>query len=295
MRILMHRTSYRRGILVNKNVPFLLQEVYNEDMKKYYAPHYRSQTNTDTDDQTRRCPAGVAHAAGLLQYAAAHPGFIDTIRTYVDGADTAPIQSSPRAFPPAVNALVPETWEAAELRLSWLADAVGHRLLPQSSEATELLTRVAHADCAEDPQLLIFGFIGVQIPGPTMGIIKSKRYTMMDVLVRDDYATASPKGQLLRDANRATHGVVTRSLARTDGRVDRLEPEMVDWLFGERRIALSKASQAELDRVQGELEAINAPMSVVSDEHGTALVAVTPVVNDDFRASIAAEPFDDDE
>jgi hypothetical protein len=83
----------------------------------------------------------------------------------------------------------------------------------------------------------------------------------------------------MQDVVALTHTVVERGLHRAQGSTRRLEPELGDWLFGEKSITLYRTSQQTLCAIQRSLECSHVLHAPASTESGVLrALAITPAL-----------------
>jgi hypothetical protein len=75
-----------------------------------------------------------------------------------------------------------------------------------------------------------------------------------------------------------THGVIEQGLIMAQGSTSRLEPELGDWLFGDKALAVYSTEANDLTHIREYLEHIGAPCAHQTDEHGLVALAFTPAL-----------------
>jgi hypothetical protein len=109
-----------------------------------------------------------------------------------------------------------------------------------------------------------------------MGKMK-KKYEPMDILLRTDIAQ-KPSVRLTRTLTALSHRVVEKGLIIAGGYTGKLEPELGDWLFGDKHLVLYTAPGHVLDRITHYVEQTGAPYAREHDTVGTAALALSPAL-----------------
>jgi hypothetical protein len=83
----------------------------------------------------------------------------------------------------------------------------------------------------------------------------------------------------LRTLTTLTNSVVEQGLHRAEGQTAHLEPELGDWLFGEKTITLYLAPKSSLESIERELTEAGVPVAVEKSEQGDIeALAITPAI-----------------
>lgn len=183
---------------------------------------------------------------------------------------------APRAATAPLRALLPRDPTAAHMRTAWLMGTVLPERLAGCREVRTHLAWWAYARPHEEPKAIVLGIeIGV-LPIGIMGKMKRKREPMT-VFLRDD--GPPPLHTTIREATTLTHTLVERALTMARGRTALLEPEMGDWLFGDKPTAYYRAPAAVLTDLAAHLDVLDAPyapFAAVRDAAGAITMLATP-------------------
>gem|GEM_PF-2215772 len=233
------------------------------------------------DPARRAWQYGETLAASLIAYAARDAAFAAHLSARLRSALTPRADASrdtyesPRAGD-AFRLLVPDDSEAAARRLEWLVGRLEDGTLPGADAAIDVLATWLRAEAARDPapQRIVVGVVVVAVPGVTLGRFKMKR-AAMTIIVRNDRAVASD-WRLIQDITDASFGVVLRAIDMAGGDLGKLEPEVADWFFHDRMLALYGTSGRGLAAIRRELRSLDVVHAAIEDRIGTSIVAVSP-------------------
>jgi peptidyl-tRNA hydrolase len=178
--------------------------------------------------------------------------------------------------------LMPLNREYAMRRVNWLIPKIKNNELTGSEEAVQLLSSWAEIHEYSSPKQVVVGIVGLAIPGITLGIIKKKM--KMSIIINRDIKNFT-KTELTEKVTQASHGILSQALVTAGGEVGKLEPEVADWFFGEKKIVFYKAQTKEVEKIEKELKNLEIihQKEKIGDE--TAVLAISPVVNSFFQES----------
>lgn len=175
------------------------------------------------------------------------------------------------------NALVPIDREAAFRRASWLVGSVLARRHPAHEYSLHLLHHWASTRVHEKPKAIVLGItIGV-LPIGLMGEMKRKREPM-GVFMRKDAHNSSKTLAFQRTLTSLTHRVVELGLTAAGGATAHLEPELGDWLFGDKALCFYQADQSTLARLKVEVAGLCVPHACTEDTFGVSMLVTTPAL-----------------
>lgn len=219
-------------------------------------------------------------AASLVLYAQTNKEFAPELKKIIDGmggqnkTDQAGMEA--RIFPHALIVLMPSGIDNAVRRAEWLSYMLEANPAQDNKNTASILHAWAEEEAKEEPKQLVVGVVVVAIPGVTMGKLKIKR--KMNVIIRNDIARKTGVNTVINVA-RASNEVIAGALEAAQGNARMLEPEVADWLWGERNIAPYSASGKKLKHIEDEIKELNIPHSVICDRRGSAVIAISPAAD----------------
>ena len=219
------------------------------------------------------------YAASLVAFAKENARFRHTLLTSC--SQLADDKSHGDRYAPPLHRLLasPDSAESATARLTWLMHELSVREAPETAAAqSELL---AFAEEFERPKEQIIGIVGIAIIGPTLGIIdkkKKKKKSKLHTVIADRYQKRD-RDSVSALAIKAAGGIVSDALLELRGDATRLEPELAEWFFEERRTKTHFTSERELEGLTHELADECLPHTTVCDETGLAALAISPTVD----------------
>jgi hypothetical protein len=176
-----------------------------------------------------------------------------------------------------VSYIMPSSTDMALRRLDYVLSEYG-------DQESVLAPLYGWAKSLEDemPKNIVVGLVGMAIPGPTMGIIK-KRYNM-NFLVTDFNKIC--KEDLVKKGLDASFSIVASNIKKKKGDANRLEPELYDWLFGDREISFYQASADKLEEVKSELVESGLSFAEMKNEDRFIGLALSPVVDREYFSDL---------
>lgn len=170
----------------------------------------------------------------------------------------------------------PRHGEIAERRTVWLM----HELEFAPRHTREVMYAYLHdwAKTREEPRAIVLGItIGV-LPVGLMGEWKRKTEPM-SILVDTAGLHTLHSLSFTQTVATISHGVVERGLHRAQGSTRRLEPELADWLFSDKRILFYRTSQEALVSIHKSLEHFQILHASARAESGALrAIAVSPSI-----------------
>jgi len=170
--------------------------------------------------------------------------------------------------------LMPKDRSSAVKRAWWLIDS-------EFQEAKGMLSAFARDEFLERPQerQLVVGVVRIAIPGITLGRLKIRKE--MIIVIRKDIA-GDLNIELAGKINQAGSGLLSEAIKRANNNIGRLEPEMGDWLFGDKETAFYSSGKEGMDDIKEDLGRLDIASFEVKDEKGTAVLAISPAVNQEY-------------
>lgn len=173
------------------------------------------------------------------------------------------------------HGLTPHDINQAIRRTQWLLNTCTEKRMEHANVALTIFEQWARVREREQPKAFVLGLdLGVW-PVGIWGQIRRKREPM-SIILRVDVPTET--AQMVQSITRLTHRVVEKGLIMANGHTGNLEPELGDWLFGDKYLALFRASPQELFEMEAHLLSIDAPHATDADQQGTTMLAITPAI-----------------
>lgn len=239
-----------------------------------------------------RCPMATdsaqlrAHATALTQYATRNEAF--SCFLYAATQHLAPSAASPSAVSTAATTwLAPRSETAAVARTHWLLDEINLRPDGASAAATLLSWRERI-----DPKDAVIGIVGIAIPGPTLGIIETKKKpkSLMPIITTAQTARNIDSAALATLTIQTSVGLLGQQLRIAGGSAYRLVPELADWCFAEQPTQLAVApDRATLEALTTHLRAESLPHYRHEGVGEVLAVAICPSVERDLLAQYPIE------
>lgn len=230
-------------------------------------------------------PAGALSPAehallALLAYAAHDEEFRATLALIGSSLPFPHAPIAPYRIGGKIGLIVPPDRETAERRAAWLAAGIREGWLPGASAAGRLLAAWSTARTEERPKMVVIGHILGIIPPVGVGNIKRKR--KLTLIAKEDLAGKNPAALALASA-RLSAEVIARAAQRSGGRMERLEPETAEWLFGERLVALFAADARTIGTIARDARELGAIHAKEEDSGGNiAVLALSPMTNGEY-------------
>lgn len=179
-----------------------------------------------------------------------------------------------------IQVLLPRDRALALRRASWLEKRLQERSLPEFQETAEMLGNWEQIRIIEQPKSIVVGFIQVAIPGITLG--RFKRFSKMTCLVSN--AMAKTKAiELAKHTLQASIQLIADAVRAGNYNINKLEPEVADWFFGDRIIEFYKAGPEKMLSVKKELQRLGIPHSTVEKDDSLSLLAISPAANSEIE------------
>lgn len=175
-----------------------------------------------------------------------------------------------------IGILMPISFDDAMRRSRWLIQGISNGSLPGAKNAANVLTSWV-SDCPiETPKQLVVGVLAIAIPGVTLGLFpKSKR---MSFVIRRELALKKDL-KLAKKITQLSHEILISSLDLAQGDIRRLEPEISDWFFGDKKISIYRASGQKMKEIKEDLSGQG--IIFASSQQGSELdiLAISPSVD----------------
>jgi len=173
-----------------------------------------------------------------------------------------------------VSIISPDCEYSSWKRAEWLLERIRKYENEETEAALKILSAWAESWSETNEKQVVIGIVGVAIPGITLGLVKRRR--PMSVIIRQDIKEKSGIEFAKRLAYITNELVAKASIAGNDN--FGLDPDIADWFYHEKDIVLFAAGRNKLDSIPEELASLGIIHSVIEDDRGLALMAVSPAV-----------------
>lgn len=179
-----------------------------------------------------------------------------------------------------IGLIVPADRDTAIRRAEWLIAGIREGWLPGASAAGRLLSAWSAARTEEEPKMIVIGHILGVIPPVGVGQIKRKRKL---TLIATEHIVRKNPGTLAVTSARLSAEIIARATYLSGGRMERIEPETAEWLFGERLIALFAADTRTMETITRDAEELSIIHAKETDMSGNiASLALSPAANGEY-------------
>lgn len=175
----------------------------------------------------------------------------------------------PQKYDRSVVLLWPKDIESAMHKTDWLINRV-----EEDRDDVRLILSKWYEKPDELPKAIIIGIaIGI-IPGFTLGNIKKS--TNMSIIVHENFSFEEDE---LKKFVSLSSELVADAISNSSNDIKRLEPDMHDWFFGERKTKIFKADFETLEKIEIELIKLGAPFKTFVNGHKLSGLIISPSVN----------------
>lgn len=171
-----------------------------------------------------------------------------------------------------LQVLQPENMYTAYKRARWLIDN-------DEKQAVAILQNGVKNIKITSPKQIVIGIVGLAVPGPTLGILNKKK--KMSLIVHPSLVKNAVK--LAIKTNQASHELFKRSLFKAKNNFDKLEPDMADWFYGDKDIALYKAGAGEFSEIKKTLDELGVEYAEIKDGENALAMAISPLVSNYYQ------------
>lgn len=239
-----------------------------------------------------RCPIAAesaqlcAHATALTQYATKDAAFSRFLYAATEQLAASSASSGSHSAT-APTWLVPRSAAAAVARTHWLLDELALRPDGETAAATLLSWRERI-----DPKDAVIGIVGIAIPGPTLGIIQTKKKpkSVMPIITTAQTARSTDPASLATLSIQTSVGLLGQQLRVAGGSAYRLVPELADWCFALQPTQLAAVpDRAMLEALITHLRSESLPHYCHEKAGEVLAVAICPSVERDLLAQYPLE------
>lgn len=185
--------------------------------------------------------------------------------------------------------------DVAVRKALWLLDTTQRDMGVEARRTQGMLATWKHAQARDEYSVII---LGLKYGVLNYGIFgHPKRYhEPLDIVIRDEYAQTTPVAKLLQNSLQLGMSIVEQGLVAAGGIAGKLEPELHDWLFGEKKVVLHTCAPNTLESLFQELQTLKVPAAFHTNEQGVSMLAISPAIYlNDLKHSSALNVFEDEE
>ncbi|KKS28328.1 MAG: hypothetical protein UV60_C0009G0007 [Parcubacteria group bacterium GW2011_GWA2_43_11] len=163
-------------------------------------------------------------------------------------------------------------------RALWLTEALAHKRIQGYIPAKQILASWVNEQEWDARQFIILGLKYGVIDYGIIGYPKW-RNEPMHILIREDVAKRTRVRAVVQVCTRLSVGIVEQGLVVARGNAQYLEPELSDWLFGNKPTILLTSPKSTLEIIHSTLTKEDIPSSYLHDTQGITHLAITPAVH----------------
>lgn len=167
--------------------------------------------------------------------------------------------------------------QQAIVRTQWLMHMLKQGLLPEKERALSILHTWNASREQTEPKAVVLGVKWGAFPLGIWGDPKIKVHPMNIILLQDVFENHT-KTTLTKEVNALTHTIVAQSVVKAHGNIYHTEPELADWLFGEKYLHLYPAKETVLTELLHYVKEWNIPHAVHESNEQVTHIALNPVV-----------------
>lgn len=171
--------------------------------------------------------------------------------------------------------------ECALLRkIEWFQQRIQEKSLPGFEEAAILIKSWAYRHTREPEQKrqLVVGVITIAIPGITMGRLRRKE--PMSIIMEQNIQQHRLV-EYIKKIPQAVARVLEHAFIMADKKTERLEPEISDWLFGEKTLSFYTAPEKIISQAHKDVLRLGIVHSTTWEQGKPVLLAISPALNSD--------------
>lgn len=159
----------------------------------------------------------------------------------------------------------------------WLLDKIQNI---QTRENRKTHTMLSEWKKEQDQDEVNFIVLGIKYGVLDYGIVgHPKRFhEPLDIVIREDIANTKKSTTLVKESLNLGMSIVEQALVSANGIVGKLEPELHDWLFGEKNVVLHTCTKKTITKLAQEAKEIGYPTASRTDEQGLSILALSPAV-----------------
>lgn len=225
------------------------------------------------------------YAKALIVYAKSNLKFAAALAYQVQIRDWNEVVSIKQESPSVY--LIPDDEHKAVLSAYWLLNTLDNQPITSQTRGTLAIW----AQNYESPKDLLFGFVGLAVIGPTLGLInsKKKKRSHMKIIIENEFNQSLSKTQTAALSQKLSMGILAQELRLVGGNAYSLHPDTAAWCLEESKTKIYLVDQAELATLK--TACINENLSHQADIVNGAVraISISPSVNDEFIAEFSTE------
>lgn len=216
----------------------------------------------------------LTNVQALLSYAKSNSLFSAWFAELLRNSGIVP-QLHSSTIEPQQSMLVIRDEHRAVRRALWLTDAIANRRIQSHALAAQTLASWVHEQERDARQFIIMGLKYGIIDYGIIGHPK-RRNEPIHILIREDVSKRICT--VAQVCTKLSVGIVEQGLIAARGNAQHLEPELSDWLFGDKPTSLLTSPKSTLESIHSALTNENIPFSYLQDAQGITHLAITPAV-----------------
>jgi len=165
----------------------------------------------------------------------------------------------------------------ATRRALWLLHVIPQRQIRGHELAKQVLASWVHEQEQDARQFIILGLKYGILDYGIIGYPK-RRNEPMHVLIRENVAKESHTSAIAQVCTKLSSNIVEQGLMVAKGNAHHLEPELSDWLFGDKHLVIFTSQKSTLKSIHNLLVRDDVPLSCLHDAQGITHLAISPTV-----------------
>lgn len=180
-----------------------------------------------------------------------------------------------------IKLLMPSDFQTAVEKTDWLIKTIKITETEGKKVLYVLKSQVKPADL-NSPQSLVIGIVGMALPGPTLGVISTKKKKRMSIIVDKKFAQEN-KIEFANTVIKVSHELLKKELIKSNKDIESLDPDIADWFFGDKEIAFYESETEKINDIKNELNDLNVVFVEKKDNNNNSILAISPAVNDNYQ------------
>jgi len=213
-------------------------------------------------------------ALALLEYAQKNILFAWELKKLTSKLPDSYINSAHKQLNKKNELLTPSDKLTAMKRSYWLAERINNNSFFDTEEIISVLKNGVKNFKLSTPQQLVIGIVGLAIPGPTLGIISTKKKFTM--IFNPGFAKLS-KTEIAKKSVQMSLEFMKKSIIKAK-KLENLDPDISDWFFGDKETNFYIATNQQIKNIKNRLEELGIP-NVETNSIDQKILAVSPALN----------------
>jgi hypothetical protein len=218
-------------------------------------------------------------ASSLVVYSAIDVHFADEFKRMIKASKVKRVRGKTKKISRLSLILAPPDTLCAYQRAEWLIKLLEKEKTRKNEPALSLLFDFVNDDPAIVPKNLIVGVAATSIPGITLGKIRRR---VMNIILNSDFLKNCTKLELAKKVTSASTGVLSPTLKKAKFSQKMLEPDIAEWIFGDRYVSFFAADEKELKKIKNDLIRSEILHSSTYSKGRPAVIALSPAANSEY-------------